>query len=362
MDIGGSARSKLEDGQIAENTCNIPCDPIPGQTVPNIPSTPDIPNTPINQNTQSNATLNIEHIQVSDLSSVAVTINPLDSKRRNWQTWSQSMSILFNIIYTRGYINSTIYMPDQNLYPNTTKIWHFNNAYIMMLITKNIAESEMIHTNNCKNAYDTWNNLKKVHQLANFQIFTDKVHILQNIWAKDGNNIKDHLIKLKTQWEQVQHFSKEQNRCQFHDSFFKQQIVISLPCSWDSFTSNYVKPYVDTDPAQLNPQKQIDSQELIGIISQEYELQQSCKCKKDHCPLKRETNHPSLADQMSTTNNNNTQANTNNNNDNGHSPWKKQCHHCGRSGHFTSQCYFIGQNKCHKCKHFSYDFDNYPQS
>ena len=360
MDIGGPARSELEDGQIAENTRNIPRDPIPGSTVPNVPSTPHIQNAPIDQNAQNNAAPNIERIQVSDLSSVASTINPLDSKKRNWQTWSRSMSILFDIVYARGYINGTIRMPDQNLYPNETKIWRFNDAYIMMLITKNIAESEMIHTNDCENAYDMWNNLKKVHQLANFQIFTDKVRILQNIRARDGDNIKDHLIKLKTQWEHVQHFSDEQNRRQFNDAFFKEQIVVSLPRSWDSFTSNYVKPYVDTDPTQLDPQKRIDSQELIGILSQEYELQQSRKREEDRRPPKGETNHPSLTDRMSSNNNNTTQSNGNN--DNGRSSRKRQCRHCGRSGHFTAHCHFLGQNKCRKCERFGHDFDNCPQS
>src|SRR5258708_40346706 len=88
-------------------------------------------------------------------------MNPLDSQKKNWQTWSRSMCILFDIIHTRGYINGTIHMPDQKLYPNTNKTWHFNNTYIMMLITRNIAESKMIHTNDCDNVYDKWNNPKK---------------------------------------------------------------------------------------------------------------------------------------------------------------------------------------------------------
>ena len=213
MDIGGSTiQLELEDGQIAEAICNTRN--IPRNATSRNPAlnAPDVPNAPINQPIQNNDAINIEHIQVSDLSAVASTINPLDLQKKNWQTWSRSMYILFNIVYTRGYINSTIRMPNQNLYLNETKIWRFNDAYIMMLITKNIAESEMIHTNNCDNTYNMWNNLKKVHQLANFQIFTDKVCTLQNIQAKDSDNIKEHLIKLKIQWEQVQHFSDEQNR------------------------------------------------------------------------------------------------------------------------------------------------------
>ena len=103
------------------------------------------------------------------------------------------MSIMFDIVYARGYINSTICMSNQTLHPIVTKTWCFNDTYIMMLITRNIAESKMIHTHKCESMYNMWNNLKKVHQLADFQIFTDKVRVLQNIKVKEGDNIKTTL-------------------------------------------------------------------------------------------------------------------------------------------------------------------------
>ena len=88
MDIAGFARPELEDGQIAENTRNTTRNAVSGQAVPNVPIAPDIPIAPVEQNIQNNDAPNIERIQVSDLSSVAATINPLDSKKKNWQTWS----------------------------------------------------------------------------------------------------------------------------------------------------------------------------------------------------------------------------------------------------------------------------------
>src|SRR5712691_9759971 len=102
MDIAGSSQFELEDGQIAETTHNNPRNAPPGQNVPNIPSVPNVSNTPIEHITQNNDAPNIKHVQVSDLSAVASTINPLDSQKKNWQTWSCSMCILFDIIHTRG--------------------------------------------------------------------------------------------------------------------------------------------------------------------------------------------------------------------------------------------------------------------
>ena len=83
MDIAGSSQFKLEDGQIAETTHNNPRNAPPGQNVLNVPSVLNFSNTPIKHIAQNNDAPNIEHIQVSDLSAVASTINPLDSQKKN---------------------------------------------------------------------------------------------------------------------------------------------------------------------------------------------------------------------------------------------------------------------------------------
>jgi len=89
-------------------------------------------------------------------------------------------------------------------------------------------------------------------------------------------------------WEEVQYFWKELNHKVFDDSFLKQQIVISLPHSWDSYTSNYVKSFVDDKDAEVDAKKRIDSNKLIGTIIQEYNLTNPCKTKKGSSPPKGE--------------------------------------------------------------------------
>jgi len=160
----------------------------------------------------------------------------------------------------------------------------------------------------------------------------------------------DHLMKLKKQWEEVQYFCKELNRKSFDDSFLKQQIVVSLPCSWDNFTSNYVKSFVDDDDADVDAKKHIDSNELIGTITQEYNLTNPHKTEKSSSPPKGENSRSSLADWMDNQNSNSTSGFY-------EGKRKKQCHHCSLTGHLVSQCKFLRQNRCRKCNHFRHDAD-----
>src|SRR5260221_9735066 len=99
MDIAGSSQFELEDGQIAETTHNNPRNAPPGQNVPNIPSVPNVSNTPIKHITQNNDTPNIKHIQVSDLSAVASTINPLDSLDRKSTRLNSSHTVISYAVF-----------------------------------------------------------------------------------------------------------------------------------------------------------------------------------------------------------------------------------------------------------------------
>jgi len=181
-----------------------------------------------------------------------------------------------------------------------------------------------------------WDALKKLHQLTTYQIFTDKLRVFQEIKAKNGDNIPDHLMKLKKQWEEVQYF------------------LVSLPRSWDNFTSNYVKSFVDDDDTDVDAKKRIDSNELIGTITQEYNLTNLCKNEKSSSPPKGENSCSSLADRMDNQNSNSTSGFY-------EGKRKKQCRHCSLTGHLVSQCKFLGQNCCCKCNRFGHDVDQCPQ-
>jgi len=263
------------------------------------------------------------------------------------------MHFILDIVNAKGYVDSTISKPGPNTDPDSVENWHFNDSYIKMLIAKYIAEDEMIHTTGCQTAKDMWANLKKFHQLTSYGLITNILRTLSNMQARDGDNIPEHLLKLKNQWEKIRQFKDEENHVIYNDVYFKQQIARSLPCSWDNFTTPYIKAYASEKEAYLSPMKRIDSQQFIGFINQEYKLQISRKQEDDLLPPKGANKNPSLTSRIS---------NPNNNNANDNSSCKRSCYHCRKIGHFKAQCRHRDKTKCSKCDCFGHNDKDCPQN
>ena len=228
---------------------------------------------------------------------------------------------------TRVYTLRYIACPNPGFDPEGTENWEFNNSYMRMLINKNIAPKEKVHTRGCATTHKMWNNLKTIHKSTCYLVHTDHICVLCGIKVAEGADIPEHLTKLKHQWEQIS-FSGKLKKI-YNDDFFKQQIVVLLPRSWDQFTSPYMREYEDDDQSNIDPKRRIDSQQLIGIIGQEYKLQESRKREEITLPPKGENTNPSLASRMS---NPPSMAKSKKSS-------KCQCKHCGKNGHYTDQCH-----------------------
>ena len=91
----------------------------------------------------------IPWLNVQEIAPVSRIDETLDGKSKNWTAWSQSMDLLFSIANARGYIDGRIRCPDANADPVGTENWEFNDSYIRMLIRKNIASMQKMHTRGC---------------------------------------------------------------------------------------------------------------------------------------------------------------------------------------------------------------------
>ena len=287
----------------------------------------------------------ILRLKVADLAAISRIDETLDKKQKNWTGWAESMYVLFGCANAKGYVEGRIPCPDPSFDPVGADNWEFNDSYTRMLINKNIASSEKVHTCGCANAHKMWNNLKTIHKSTCYLIHTDRIRILCGIKVAEGADIPEHLTKLKHQWEQIS-FSGKLKKI-YNNNFFKQQIAASLPRSWDQFTSPYVRKYEDDDQANIDPKRRIDSQQLIGIIGQEYELQESRKREEITLPPKGENANPSLASRMSDPPSKAKSKKSG----------KRHCKHCGKNGHYTDQCRNIGKNKCRLCDGYGHNAD-----
>jgi hypothetical protein len=155
-----------------------------------------------------------------------------------------------------------------------------------------------------------------------------------------NTNIPDHLASLQKEWEQLMLFHKHNQL--ISDAFFKQTVTQSLPCSWRTFTTQYVPAYVDK-PDQ-DPKKCINSQEFIGLIKQEWELNESLKRKEDKATKQgkqtKQSNVPLAA------------CITDPSTSHSSSHAKQHCDHCRKDNHKTSKCCFLDTLKCENCDCF----------
>ena len=213
--------------------------------------------------------VSIPCLTIAEIAPVSKIDETLDSKSKNWTAWSQSMDLLFSIANCRGYIDGRSRCPDANADPISFQNWEFNDSYIRMLIRKNIASSQKMHTRSCSTAQKMWNSLRHIHESTNYLVHMEKIRSICAVRLQEGGDVVDHLTKLKNTWEQCQ-FTGNLARI-YNDTFFKQQIAVSLLRSWDQFTCPYVRKYKNQVEADKDLKLRIDSQEFIGLICQEYE-------------------------------------------------------------------------------------------
>src|SRR6202522_37743 len=124
------------------------------------------------------------------------------------------------------------------------------------------------------------------------------------------------------------------------DQEFKSILIMSLPDSWEAFSSSYQGSHVKRLQGLQQPQAQMSSQELSSGLIQEYYR----RCKDDQSintntsysaqyggpPKKKRKFIPSS------------------------STPKLNCKICGRQNHQTNDCRFKGKPKCSKCGKFGH--------
>jgi len=269
----------------------------------------------------------------------------LEGKKNNWTTWSKSMMMLFDLNDIVDFIISRVLCPDKARDPVGAKNWRYNNTFAKLCIDNNTAPSEKVHTQGCATSHKMWENLKSMYESTDYMVYTDQLKATLEIRATKGTHIPDHLSKLKKSWDKLTLFS-DHNKL-MGDTFFKCVIVQSLPRSWNVFTNPFVRGHMDE--ADKDPKKRVDSQKLIGMIRQEYELIESQKKQDTKAQKQNEKSNSSLANRLSESSGKRKQGASNGSSS---SCEKLHCNHCRRDNHKKKDCKYLGQKKCTDCDRF----------
>src|SRR5260221_4173949 len=145
----------------------------------------------------------------------------LQCKKNNWETWSQSIYMLFDLAELTPYVEGMLSCPDSVIDLVGARNWRYNDTFTKIMISNNIAPSECPHTCGCATAHKIYHHLSQ-----------------------------ENIIVL--------------------DKFFKHLLAGLLLRSWDNFTQAYL--HGSLDEVKLDPKRRTDSQQFIGICKQEYEL------------------------------------------------------------------------------------------
>ena len=293
----------------------------------------------------------IIHIHAAEGTAITKTSKILDNQSKNWSAWSQSMVLLFKLFKVQDYVQGKVTCPDPHDDPEGAENWGYNDTFAQLLITSNITPSERVHTNGCPMSNHMWLSLQSMHESTSHLILTTHLCTLMNTTAAEGNNIIEHISKLKQCWDQLSLFGDTN----YHVSkfLFKQIIASSLPESWDQYTDQFIAgqlDFVDTDP-----KKNIDNQQFIGILKQEYEWQESRKPRATKSSEQAliaygcDNARPPLASQIS----------GNMYNQNRTLPPQMHCRICRLTNHYMRNCQFKGKLKCMTCGRFRHKTKDY---
>jgi len=127
----------------------------------------------------------------------------LDTKAGNWPCWSRLMNYLFAAVEVKHIVYRQIMCPDPVRDPDGTRNWIYNDNYAQMLITTNISENLMVHTEGCPTANNMWQTLRAMFEATANLEYTEHLRPVFENRASEGTNILDHLTKLKSTWHKI---------------------------------------------------------------------------------------------------------------------------------------------------------------
>ena len=129
------------------------------------------------------------------------------------------------------YVDGTIQCLDKTT-PEDFKAWEFNDSYAQCLNSNNIIASQMMNVSNLNTACEMWTSLEAVHESQGHQYAIALMRSLFHTITDEGDDIVEHLNKLKEAWEKLNMLDNE--NFFIPDTQFKALLTSPLPPSWDT--------------------------------------------------------------------------------------------------------------------------------
>ena len=141
------------------------------------------------------------------------------------------------------------------------------------------ASNQMMNVSCLVTAHKMWTNLEAVHESRGHQYAIALMCSLFHTITDEGDNIVEHLNKLKDAQEKLNMLDNE--NFFIPDTQFKALLASSLLPLWDIFTDPYVASQSGLT-ANINAKETIPTQEFIAILKEEYLHCKSCSKTAAH--------------------------------------------------------------------------------
>jgi len=113
------------------------------------------------------------------------------------------MNLMLKLCSVEPYVQGKVKCPEETIDPEGADNWVFNDTYAKLLITNNIEPAQMVHIGQCSISHEMWASLVAVYESKGHQTTISYMCNLFHTTADEGNNISDHLNKLKQYWEKL---------------------------------------------------------------------------------------------------------------------------------------------------------------
>src|SRR6267154_2345952 len=268
-------------------------------------------------------------IKVKEVNLGAISSYKIDQLRDdNWLSWKGRLVSLLELHDVLEYVEGKVQKPDPNK-QDEAAMWKKHDQIAKTLLLINIADAQMVHVSEAKSSKEVWDNLTTIHQSRGQQSITAARRTFYGLQAEEGVNIPEHINEMRKQQSRL-----HQMGCKIDEEDFKSTLVMSLPGSWDSYTSSYLGTHTGT---KGDTGSGITSQELISLLIDKYNRRVSQRESGDKTYYAKNTakGKKQKVEKI----------------DNG----RNVCSICGRNNHLTEKCRYKGKPECGSFRKFGHE-------
>src|SRR5229473_724854 len=181
----------------------------------------------------------------------------------NWVQWRAYMMVIFRLCGVEGYVKGTLPCPNPDVDPESAENWSYNDSLTWLIISQSVTWSQIEPILACDHAHEAWKELEAANRYQGLKTMLADSRKLYHTTAEEGDNIIEHLDKLKRYRQETNVAAMGDKRFKISDFSFNLIIAQSLPPSWDHVLSYFVDVGTGQTSTDVDPGTMINSQQFM---------------------------------------------------------------------------------------------------